>query len=161
VKFDLSLAAIFQDLHRQLERREIAKERGHAGHFRGGVRQGLSLLLGQRAGKTGCVRVDHVGDLADELAALANVGLRPFRKGRLGRRDRFVELIARSAGTVGQDLLGRGIDHLHGLVASDQFAIDQEHRRFHGIPFKSLFLALPKAAGQLARDAHDATCLTV
>jgi hypothetical protein len=26
---------------------------------------------------------------------------------------------------------------------------------------KSLFLALPKAAGRLARDAHDATCLTV
>ena len=45
---------------------------------------------------------------------------------------------ARGAGTVGQDLLGCGIDDLHDLVASDQSAIDQELRRFHGIPFEML-----------------------
>ena len=50
-------------------------------------------------------------------------------------------------GTVGQDLLGRGIDDLHGLVASDQFAIDQEHRRFHGIPFKKLVLGASEGRG--------------
>ena len=76
-----------------------------------------------------------------------------FGKARLGRRDRFVELTARSAGTVGQDLLGRGIDDLHGLVASDQFAIDQEHRRFHGIPFKKLVIGAPEGRKPAGRPA--------
>ena len=132
MKFDLSLAAVLENLHREVEGREIAEECGHPGHFTGGVRQRLSLLLGQRAGEAGRVGVDHVGDLADELAALADVGLRPFRKGRLGRRYRCVELIARSAGAIRQHFLGRGIDNLHCLVAGDQFTIDQQLRRFHG-----------------------------
>ena len=132
MKFDLPLAAVFQNLHRQVECREIAEERGHAAHFGGRVGQGFSLFLGQRPGKPARVCVDHVGDLADELAALANVGLRPFRKSGLGRGDRFVELTARSARAIRQDFLGRGIDNLHCLVACDQFTIDEQLRRFHG-----------------------------
>ena len=75
-----------------------------------GLRAGLPVRLVAALHDTSSAMIEkhyaaYIIDAMDELAALADVGLRPFRKGRLGRRDRCVELIARSAGTVGQDLL--------------------------------------------------------
>ena len=57
-----------------------------------------------------------------------------------------------ATGTVGQDLLGRGIDDLHGLVAGDEFAVDQELERFHGIPLKVLVIGASQ--GREPTGAH-------
>jgi hypothetical protein len=126
MRFDAAVAGVFDDLHRQVERGEVAEEGCHAHDFAGGVGKRLALFAGQEARQFIGVGFDDIRHLADQPAAFLDRGRGPGRKGRLGRGNGGIELVLGGARALRQHFLGRGIEDRHGLVAGNHLAVNEK-----------------------------------
>ncbi len=126
MRLDAAVVGIFDHLHRQIQRGEVAEEAGHAHDFKSRVRQRLALFGGEQAGEIAGIGLDHVGHFQHQLAPVLDRHRRPSRESRLRRGDGLVELRLGGARALRQHLFGGRIEHGHGLVAVDHLAVDEK-----------------------------------